>query len=148
MIHLYVKINIKTDKQESTHRYIFLAPGAEELYWSYIACGVKEADEAGDSYTLLEQYGMESNVGSCMESGILADIDGIIMKSSRNADEQMKLAEEAGIPVIFYDGDIAGSNRSCYIGTDNYKIGQKLRKFTKRVQKSDADRGMNKAGKQ
>ena len=131
MIHLYAEINMKTDKQESTHRYVFLAPGAEELYWSYIACGVKEADEAGDSYTLLEQYGMESNVGSCMESAILADVDGIIMKSSRNADEQMKLAEQADIPVIFYDGDIAGSNRSCYIGTDNYKIGQKAAEILK-----------------
>ena len=95
-----------------------------KLYWSYVARGVRNADEEGGSWTLLERYIEESKAISCMENAILADVDGIIMKSSRQAEEQIEMAHQADIPVIFFDSDIPGSSRDCYVGTDNYAIGK------------------------
>ena len=85
----YMRVSVPVGQQKTERRYVYLVPGHGELYWSYVARGVRNADEEGGSWTLLERYIEESKVISCMENAILADVDGIIMKSSRQAEEQI-----------------------------------------------------------
>lgn len=120
----YMRVSVPVGQQKTERRYVYLSPGHGELYWSYVARGVRDADKEGNSWTLLERYTEESKVISCMENAILADVDGIIMKSSRQVEEQIEMAHQADIPVIFFDSDIPGSSRDCYVGTDNYAIGK------------------------
>ena len=99
-----MRVSVPVGQQKTERRYVYLVPGHGELYWSYVARGVRNADEEGGSWTLLERYIEESKAISCMENAILADVDGIIMKSSRQAEEQIEMAHQADIPVIFLTG--------------------------------------------
>ena len=62
-----------------------------------------------------------------IKSAIYSHADGIITAGIENSDEfkeVLDMASEAGIPVILIDCDIEGSDRLCYIGTDNFEAGR------------------------
>lgn len=54
-------------------------------------------------------------------------MDGIITAGMENTPEfnqVMEQAREADIPVILIDSDVKDSDRTCYVGTDNYEAGR------------------------
>lgn len=46
------------------------------------------------------------------------------MEKSEDVEGMIEEAKQNGIPVVFVDSDYEGSNRDCYIGSDNYKVGK------------------------
>ncbi|MDO4272256.1 MAG: substrate-binding domain-containing protein [Eubacteriales bacterium] len=123
-IDLYTESEPKSSSDTAVRNYVYLSPNKEESFWCSIALGIREADLAGGTDTLLVEYGdNNSNIPEYFRDASLSGPDGIIMKGADNADEQIQNAVSAGIPVIFYNSDFPSSNRTCYIGIDNYKAG-------------------------
>lgn len=105
-------------------RYLYLAPNVDDAYFSELAMGMNAADQVIGSNTLLLRCngGLES-MKTYMEDALLADVDGIVVKASADLAEVIEKAVEQNVPVVFYDTDFPDTNRTVYIGIDNYQAG-------------------------
>ncbi len=110
-------------------RVTFIAPFANRGYWGRIAQGVVSAGEAcGTDVKCIgfRELNQEKQI-ACIESAIYSKVDGIItagMQDTPEMVEVIKEAKEAKIPVILVDSDLKNSERTSYVGTDNYEAGR------------------------
>lgn len=128
LILLYPGTGLSVEEEEEATRLTFVSPFANTGYWGIAASGILDAGEA---------YGMnvkcigfsESDAKKqirYIKSAIYSHADAIITAGIENSDEfneVMEMASDAGIPVILIDCDIEGSERLCYIGTNNFEAG-------------------------
>lgn len=120
---LYIQYSGVAQEEEDGKRYVYLSPNKEENFWCEIARGIKNADKDYGSDILLVQYVREANIAQYFEDVLLTDVDGIIMRGTEYANEEIQKAVDEEVPVIFVNSDIKASGRTCYIGIDNYKAG-------------------------
>lgn len=106
-------------------RFTFIAP----LEWNIIADGILQADQDFHTSTKLlrsEQINITQQIQTIRDS-ILTKPDGIITAATVDSPEfreVLHLAASEGIPVALIDSDLPDSERLCYIGTDNSKLGK------------------------
>lgn len=113
-----------TGEVKEGFRYVYLAPKGDEDYFVDIARGIKAADLETGSDTLLIRYNNKyEELNACIRDAVLSDVQGIIMKASKDATETMQEALEQNIPVIFYNVDFPDTTRTDYVGIDNYEAG-------------------------
>ncbi len=129
LILLYPDPGMTPEEESNSVRLTFISPFANTGYWGTAATGILDA---------AEKYGMnvkcigfaESDLQKqirYIKSAIYSHADGIITAGIENSEEfkeALDMASEAGIPVILIDCDIEGSDRLCYIGTDNFEAGR------------------------
>lgn len=129
LILLYPDPGMTPEEESNSVRLTFISPFANTGYWGTAATGILDA---------AEKYGMNVKcIGFAesdpqkqiryIKSAIYSHADGIITAGIENSEEfkeVLDLASEAGIPVILIDCDIEGSDRLCYIGTDNFEAGR------------------------
>lgn len=129
LILLYPDPGMTLEEESNEIRVTFVSPFANTGYWGIAATGILDT---------AEKYGMNVKcIGFAesdpqkqiryIKSAIYSHADGIITAGIENSDEFKKvldMASEAGIPVILIDCDIEGSDRLCYIGTDNFEAGK------------------------
>lgn len=129
LILLYPDPSMTPEEENNSVRLTFISPFANTGYWGTAATGILDT---------AEKYGMNVKcIGFAesdpqkqiryIKSAIYSHADGIITAGIENSDEfkeVLDMASEAGIPVILIDCDIEGSDRLCYIGTDNFEAGR------------------------
>ena len=129
LILLYPDPGMTPEEENNSVRLTFISPFANTGYWGTAATGILDT---------AEKYGMNVKcIGFAesdpqkqiryIKSAIYSHADGIITAGIENSDEfkeVLDMASEAGIPVILIDCDIEGSDRLCYIGTDNFEAGR------------------------
>lgn len=114
-----------SDYADYSKRFVFAAP----LKWPYMSDGIKTADEVFGTNTKLtgsDELDIDAQIRG-IENAIRTDADGIITASaamSRQFEQAIQKAHDAGIPVVLIDGDMPESNRNCYIGTNNIEAGR------------------------
>ena len=110
------------------YRFTFISPFANAGYWGSTARGMIEADQAYGTNTKFVGF-MQSD-SSSMSQAIQSEIrccpDGLI--TAGNSDPMvisaLKEAHNAGMPIVLIDNDCLDVDRLCYIGADNYEMGQ------------------------
>ncbi len=119
----------KTNIIPKETRITFVSSFANTGYWGRAARGITEA--AADSDTDVKCIGFTeldaAKQVNSLQSAVWSDVDGIITAGIRENDDLLQVirsAQEHNIPVILIDSDVPESNRTCYVGTDNFKAGQ------------------------
>ena len=120
----------RSDVTISDKRITFISPMAADGYWEIIADGIQEAAQEKDmdvkciGFSELDQELLIRYI----REAILTQTDGIITAGMEDTGEMRQVLEEAkaaGIPVVLVDSDLPGSEKLCYVGTDNYEAGRK-----------------------
>ena len=102
-------------------------------YWTGVQNGAEEAGE--DDNVSIDVYSFElmdtQRQIQLMKKMEYMKVDGIITMGDPNNEElnnEIARLSEEGIPVALIDSDSPQSKRACYIGSDNYAIGQQAAK--------------------
>ena len=102
-------------------------------YWTGVRNGAEEAGE--DDNVSIDVYSFElmdtQRQIQLMKKMEYMKVDGIITMGDPNNKElnnEIARLSEEGIPVALIDSDSPQSKRACYIGSDNYAIGQQAAK--------------------
>ena len=133
MMYYKVKIsdigleNIEADRKYEKH-YAFIIEDAENPFWENVYEGAKEEGDPLNIYvekfgeTLPSQY----TAKELLKVAILANVDGIIMQANNDEETQLLIneAEGLGIPVATVLEDSAQSERTCFVGVNNYQLGK------------------------
>ena len=106
------------------------SPEQDSGYWSLPMAGARRAERELEAFGLsLEVINYNRyNARSFIEAGeilVNGGFDGILMAPLRE-DEARVLLEKIGtdVPLVFFDTDLPGSRRMCYIGQDSYQSGR------------------------
>ena len=102
---------------------------ASREYEAQIASGVKEADAAFHTDTLLETYQNTEQLEECIQDAVNSNADGIIMQGISEADSALRKAEDQGIPVVFYDHNESQLENAGFISVDNQKAAEDAVQF-------------------
>lgn len=114
------------DKNE---RYIFVATNVSLPYWQEAKAGFLESAQVlgvRADFTGPTSYAPEEEL-KAFEAAVQAGPAGIVVSAARPEifKEPIDRAVKDGIPVLCVDSDSPNSRRILFIGTDNYRAGQK-----------------------
>lgn len=120
--------NSSAEFTQKTHRYICIVLPYKEYYWGEIKKGISDADEQFGCVTKIETF---ERLDTDRQLELLKQIDffhvdGVItigQPSSASITSEIKKIVGNNIPVVLLDTDAPSSQRTCYIGTNNYKAG-------------------------
>ena len=110
-------------------RLVCLMPPEKEYYWGKVREGLINAGKDFNCQLRIasyDRYDVKTHV-SLLKECHYYHVDGIITigePSSKELCEEIATFTRKGIPVALMDTDAPASNRSFYIGTDNFKAGQ------------------------
>lgn len=109
--------------------YVLIESGNDNVLWNSIYEGArKEGEENCDAY--VEYFGRnlttDYTVADKLRIAIDAGVDGIILNGdgSQEVNELVKEAADKGIPVVTALEDSAFDLRVCFVGVNNYNLGQ------------------------
>jgi len=114
--------------EETTYTFYWISHGTEGVpFWTFAINGAYAAAEALG--VNLKASFHASDVASQKEAfmaAIAANADGIAVSSPAVGvlDEEVALAREKGIPVVFFNTDDPASGRDAFVGGDLFKVGQ------------------------
>ncbi|MHB9145949.1 MAG: sugar-binding protein [Symbiobacteriia bacterium] len=112
---------------QSRPHFVLIAEEYGNPYWELVYQGaLAEAQRQGITleFTGPERAGIQEHL-RVLDRAIASGVDGILTQGLSEA-EFKPLIDKAvshGIPVITVDTDAPGSQRFCYVGTDNYASG-------------------------
>jgi ribose transport system substrate-binding protein len=118
--------------ESAKRRFAVIHKGLTHEHWKAIEAGAKKAAaEAGNVEIIYKSAPKEDDTQlqiNLVQSFISSRVDGMILAplSDQALVAPVRLAAQAGIPVIIIDSPLAaqvGKDFVCYIGTDNYKAG-------------------------
>lgn len=119
---------IQSEATEYSGHYAFIVEGEDEDFWKsvyYAACdeAVKEDIYIED---LRESLGVNYSDTDLLRVAVNSSVDGIIYGGSINekAGELIDRAVSEGIGVVLLQNDIEASGRQCFVGVNNYELGQ------------------------
>lgn len=118
----------KKSYNEYSRHYAMISDEEDTDFWNKVYESAHEYGDENDVY--VERFGSNLAVkyskNELLKLAIQANVDGIIVKGDESQ-ETIDLINEAisgGIPVATVYSDCSGSNRQCYIGINNYNLGQ------------------------
>lgn len=107
--------------------YVLVADDDKNIFWQGVYQGaIREAKKSGAYVEMFgENLGGEYEKEDLMKIAIRAKVDGIIVEADESAEmeEQIRLAHEAGIPVVTALYDSPQSMRQSYVGVSSYNLG-------------------------
>lgn len=131
----YYKIKINAMGLENTEQdikygkhYAFIVDDADNPFWDNVYAGAKEKGEQINTY--VEKFGrglpISYTVAERLKIAIIANVDGIIMQGNGDEETEQLIneAEGLGIPVITVLEDSSQSDRTCFVGVNNYQLGK------------------------
>lgn len=118
----------KQNYNEYSKHYAMITDDDDTDFWNKVYENAHEYGIENDVY--VERFGsnlaVDHTKNELLKLAIQANVDGIIVQGD-DSQETADLINEAisdGIPVATVFCDCTGSNRQCYIGTNNYNLGQ------------------------
>lgn len=133
MMYYKVKIsdigleNIGIDRKYDKH-YAFIIEDEENSFWENVYDGAKKEGDSLGIY--VEKFGetlpIQYTAKELLKIAILSNVDGIIMQASNDEETQLLIneAEGLGIPVATVLEDSPQSERTCFVGINNYQLGK------------------------
>lgn len=107
--------------------YVLIADDSKNIFWQGVYRGaIREAEKSGAYVEMFgENLGGEYEKEDLMKIAIRAKADGIIVEADESEEmgEQIRLAHEAGIPVVTALYDSPQSMRHSYVGVSSYNLG-------------------------
>ncbi|MFC7394500.1 sugar-binding protein [Scopulibacillus cellulosilyticus] len=126
-LHSNVSLNKHSSSKKADYHFILIPEEEDNPYWELIEKGAKDA---GRKFHVEVEYigPVQTNVNEqikAIEKAIASKVDGIITQGIDNPafSKVVNQAENEGIPVITIDTDAPDSDRSAYIGSNNYRAG-------------------------
>ncbi|WP_338778710.1 sugar-binding protein [Metabacillus sp. FJAT-52054] len=116
----------KTDPKHTFH-FVLIPEELDNEYWSLVEEGAQDA--AAEHGVSLEFLGpKQANIDEHLKTidmAIAGQVDGLLTQGivDQEFTPLLNKAVEKGIPVVTIDTDAPNSERSVYIGTDNYYAG-------------------------
>ncbi|QHE51752.1 sugar-binding protein [Pontibacillus sp. HMF3514] len=122
-----VRIDQVHSQEKEDFHFVLIPQETDNDYWRLVEKGAREAEEAlgvSVEYNGPKKTSVSEHI-EWIEKAVAAKVDGII---TQGLDEKtfapvINQAIDKGIPVITIDTDAASSERSAYVGTDNYQAG-------------------------
>ena len=107
------------------YRFTFVSP----LIWDETANGITVADEELGTNTKCIGFKSMNEQGQvdAIQKAIYSKVNGIITAGTNSSPELIEVINAAvkeEIPVVLVNSDIPSSDRTCYVGTDNYEAGR------------------------
>lgn len=98
------------------------------IIWDRIVPGIMAADaDFGTNTKLVGASDLsEEEFIQEIQNAVRTEVDGIITAGAfdtEEAEQVIREAEDAGIPVVIIDSDLPETARSAYVGTNNYEAG-------------------------
>lgn len=112
--------------------YALITNEDDSAFWDKVYESAYEAGKENGVY--VERFGSQLAVdytrNELIELAIQASVDGIILQGDEGQEtmELLNQAVEAGIPVVTMLTDSPGSLRQCFVGMNNYNLGQEYGK--------------------
>ena len=110
------------------YHYAMITDAGDSDFWNKVYESAKETGLKNSVYA--ERFGsglaVEYTKNQLIELAIQASVDGIILPGDEE-EETLDLLDEAGkagIPVVTVQTDCSDSLRQCFVGTNNYNLGQ------------------------
>ena len=110
------------------YHYAMITDEEDSDFWDKVYESAKETGMKHHVY--VERFGsglsVEYTKNELVELAIQASVDGMILPGDEEEEtiELLDRAVEAGIPVVTVQTDCSGSLRQCFVGTNNYNLGQ------------------------
>ena len=125
------------NREGSQKDTVAFVAGAATDFWTFARAGCQKAESELDNISVEFRF---TSGGTAVEQKRVIDdlmvkgIDGLIV-TPLDPDNQAMMIDKvaAQIPVIITDSDIPGSDRICYIGTDNVSAGREAGKLMKEL---------------
>lgn len=114
--------------KEYHSRYVYIADSNDDHFWREVYEQANEAAEETGVYVeyLSDSLGVNYSTNDLIRVAINSHVDGIIFGG--NSDEKTKglinAAVDDGIGVVVLQSDIESSGRQCFVGVNNYELGQ------------------------
>lgn len=114
-----------------TMRISAVLPHKDYGYWTFVADGMREADQRLPVDVKIHLPDLNYNVPlmtELIEQEIAAQVDAIIVQGIQDADyiAALEKAKESGILVVLIDTDLTAFQADLYVGTDNYAAGVEM----------------------
>ncbi|MBQ8527085.1 MAG: substrate-binding domain-containing protein [Lachnospiraceae bacterium] len=107
--------------------YVLITDDRKNIFWQSVYEGAfEEAEESGVYVEMFgENLGEEYSKEDLMKIAIHSKVDGIIVEGDESAvmEEQLRRADEAGIPVVTALYDNPEGLRQSYVGVSSYNLG-------------------------
>ncbi len=125
------------DGVESGNKKVAFVAGAATDMWTIAKAGCDKADSELPNIDVEFRFtsnGTAAEQKSMIDDLMVKGIDGLVF-TPLDPDNQSLMVNElaASIPVIITDSDAAGSDRLCYIGTNNVNAGKEAGKLVKEI---------------
>ncbi len=110
------------------YHYAMITDEGDSDFWDKVYESAKETGMKHNVY--VERFGsglsVEYTKNELVELAIQASVDGIILPGDEEGEtiELLDQAVQADIPVVTVQTDCSGSLRQCFVGTNNYNLGQ------------------------
>ncbi|MDV7141717.1 substrate-binding domain-containing protein [Tropicimonas sp. TH_r6] len=104
-------------------KFVYITPSLNVSFWRYVASGAEAAAvEAGYTLETLDSNNDAKTQLQNAQDAITQGAVGIVISptDSSTAPSVLKLAEEAGIPVVIADIGTTGGEYVAFVGSDNY----------------------------
>lgn len=123
-------------KKESGKIKVAVITNNDEEFWSFCDAGARKAAKDFDVEAIVRKpekgsFSSQMNIIKDMESKGVAGMAVSVINPEEQAPELKILAGH--IKLITMDNDAEGSNRICYIGTDNYAAGRAVGRLVRNV---------------
>lgn len=133
------------DYREYKKHYALITGTGENEFWDKVYESACEEGEKNDIY--VERFGnhlaVQYSRNDLLKLAIQAGVDGIIVPGDEDK-ETVGLIDEAvscGIPVVTVLNDSTGSTRKCFVGNNNYNLGQDYGKQIEKLIKERDSQG-------
>ena len=110
------------------YHYAMITDAGDSDFWDKVYESAKETGLKNNVY--VERFGsglaVEYTKNELIELAIQASVDGIILPGDEEEEtlDLLDQAGKAGIPVVTVQTDCSGGLRRCFVGTNNYNLGQ------------------------
>ena len=131
------------DYGADTMRMSAILPHNDYGYWTFVADGLREADERLPVDVKIHLPDLNYNVSlmtELIEQQIAAQVDAIIVQGIDDPDyiAALECAKEQGIRVVLVDTELDNFSADLYVGTDNYEAGVQMGKRLIEVSQGEA----------
>ncbi|MDD3219551.1 MAG: substrate-binding domain-containing protein [Lachnospiraceae bacterium] len=124
-----LKINELTKGMTYDRHYVMISLNASGQFWQEVYKSACETAENEGAYVELlgEDSSQNYTLVDYIEIAIAAKVDGIILEpeDTRNVQNAIDEASDAGIPVVTVLEDCSNCKRLSYVGVNSYQLGQK-----------------------
>lgn len=127
MMRLSTEVDEIQDVNYEQH-YVFIVDDKDSAFWKSVYEGANEQAKADHIYLedLSETLGVNYTDVDLLRIAVNSSVDGIIYggSASEQSEELINKAVSEGIGVTILQKDMESSQRQCFVGSNNYELGQ------------------------